>query len=88
MRIHFFTAPFILTERLLLTGLFHLVPPAVHGRYDEKSDRGRKEKSAKISKKAFADGSSLKEAALALGYVTEEEYDRWVVAKDMCNVDR
>ena len=46
------------------------------------------EKSAKISKKAFADGSSLKEAALALGYVTEEEYDRWVVAKDMCNVDR
>lgn len=45
------------------------------------------EKSAKISKKAFADGSSLKEAALALGYVTEEEYDRWVVAKDMCNVD-
>ena len=46
------------------------------------------EKSAKISKKAFADGSSLKEAALALGYVTEEEYDQWVVAKDMCNVDR
>ena len=46
------------------------------------------EKSAKISKKAFADGSSLKEAALALGYVTEEEYDRWVVAKDMCQVDR
>ena len=45
------------------------------------------EKSAKISKKAFADGSSLKEAALALGYVTEEEYDRWVVAKDMCHVD-
>ena len=46
------------------------------------------EKSAKISKKAYADGSSLKEAALALGYVTEEEYDQWVVAKDMCNVDR
>ena len=37
---------------------------------------------------AFADGSSLKEAALALGYVTEEEYGRWVVAKDMCHVDR
>ena len=46
MRIHFFTTPFILTECLLLAGLFHLVPPAVHGRYDEESDRGRKEKTA------------------------------------------
>ena len=33
------------------------------------------EKSPKIAKKAFADNSSLKEAALDLGYVTEEEYD-------------
>ena len=46
MRIHFFTTPFILTGCLLLAGLFHLVPPAVHGRYDEESDRGRKEKTA------------------------------------------
>lgn len=46
------------------------------------------EKSAKIAKKAFADNSSLKEAALDLGYVTEEEYDRWVDAKEMTNVDR
>ena len=44
MRIHFFTTPFICTGCLLLAGLFHLVPPAVHGRYDEESDRGRKEK--------------------------------------------
>lgn len=46
------------------------------------------EKSAKIAKKAFADNSSLKEAALDLGYVTEEEYDRWVDAREMTNVDR
>ena len=46
------------------------------------------EKSAEIAKKAFADNSSLKEAAMALGYVTEKEYDQFVVAKDMTNVDR
>ena len=46
------------------------------------------EKSAEIAKKAFRDNSSLKEAALQLGYVTEEEYDTFVVAKDMTNVDR
>lgn len=46
------------------------------------------EKSAQIAKKAFADNSSLREAALALGYVTPEEYDKWVVPKDMTNVDR
>ncbi len=46
------------------------------------------EKSAKIAKQAFADNSSLKEAALKLGYVTEDEYDTFVVAKDMTNVDR
>lgn len=46
------------------------------------------EKSAKIAKKAFADNSSLKEAALALGFVTEEEYNQWVVPRDMTNVDR
>ncbi|MGN0955149.1 hypothetical protein, partial [Dialister sp.] len=31
---------------------------------------------------------SLREAALALGFVTEEEYDKWVVPRDMTNVDR
>ena len=46
------------------------------------------EKSAQIAKKAFADNSSLRETAIALGYVTAEEYDRWVVPKDMTNVDR
>lgn len=46
------------------------------------------EKSAKIAETAFADNSSLKEAALKLGYVTEEDYDRFVVARDMTNLNR
>jgi len=36
------------------------------------------EKAAKIAKKAHAEGSSLREAALALGLVTEAEFDEWV----------
>lgn len=36
------------------------------------------ENAAKIAKKAHADGSTLKEAALALGLLTEEEFDAWV----------
>ena len=35
-------------------------------------------KAAEIAGKAHADGSTLKEAALALGYLTEAEYDEWV----------
>lgn len=46
------------------------------------------EKSAAIAHKAFAENSSLREAAIRLGYVTGEDYDAWVVAKDMTNVDR
>ncbi len=41
------------------------------------------EKSAKIALKAHRDGTSLREAALALGHVTEEQFDRWVVPADM-----
>ncbi len=36
------------------------------------------EKAAEIAKKAHRDGTTLKEAALELGYLTEEEFDRWV----------
>ena len=36
------------------------------------------DKSAAIAKKAHREGTTLKEAALALGHVTEEEFDRWV----------
>ena len=35
-------------------------------------------KAAEIANKAHAEGSTLKEAAMALGYLTSEEYDAWV----------
>jgi len=41
------------------------------------------EKAAKIAKRAHLEGTSLKEAAVALGYVTPEQYDRWVVPVEM-----
>ena len=41
------------------------------------------EKSAKIAKKAYKDGTNLKSAALALCYVTEEEFDAWVKPENM-----
>lgn len=42
------------------------------------------EKSASIAKKAHTEGSTLKDAALSLGYVTEAEFDAWVKPGDMC----
>ena len=36
------------------------------------------DKSAEIAKKAYTDNTTLKKAALDLGYVTEEEFDEWV----------
>ncbi|RIH90943.1 Fumarate hydratase class II [Calidithermus terrae] len=41
------------------------------------------DKAAAIAKKAHKEGTSLKEAALALGYLSEEEFDRWVVPMEM-----
>jgi fumarate hydratase class II len=41
------------------------------------------DKAAQIAKKAHADGTTLKEAALALGYLTEEEFDRDVRPEKM-----
>jgi fumarate hydratase class II len=38
---------------------------------------------AKIAKKAHKDGTTLKEAALALGLVTAEQFDQWVDARRM-----
>ena len=43
------------------------------------------EKAAKIAKLAFKDHSTLKEAALQLGFLTEEEFDAWVVPANMVN---
>jgi fumarate hydratase class II len=36
------------------------------------------DKAAQVAKKAHHDGTTLREAALALGFVTPEEFDRWV----------
>jgi fumarate hydratase class II len=41
------------------------------------------DKAGAIAKKAHKEGTNLKEAALALGYVSAEEFDRWVVPMDM-----
>jgi len=41
------------------------------------------EKSAKIAKKAHAEGTTLREAALALGFLTDEEFTEWVDPKKM-----
>ena len=44
------------------------------------------EKAAKIAKLAFKEQSTLKEAALKLGFLTEEEFDAWVVPANMVNL--
>ncbi|MES2105544.1 MAG: class II fumarate hydratase [Pseudomonadota bacterium] len=41
------------------------------------------DKAASIAKKAHKEGSSLREAALASGYVTAEQYEQWIVPIDM-----
>ncbi|HEX2386134.1 MAG TPA: class II fumarate hydratase [Candidatus Binatia bacterium] len=38
---------------------------------------------AKIAKKAHAEGTTLKEAALALGLVKAEDFDKWINPKEM-----
>ena len=42
------------------------------------------EKAAKIAKTAYENGTTLKEEAINLGYLTAEEFDAWVRPKDMC----
>ncbi len=41
------------------------------------------DRAAEVAKCAHREGSTLKQAALALGYVSAEDFDRWVVAKEM-----
>lgn len=41
------------------------------------------DKAAAIAKKAQHENTSLRQAALALDYVTEQDYDRWIVPLDM-----
>ena len=41
------------------------------------------DKAAQIAKKAHKEKTSLKSAALALGFLTSEQFDQWVVAREM-----
>ncbi|MBP1315903.1 class II fumarate hydratase [Herbaspirillum huttiense F1] len=41
------------------------------------------DKAAKIAKQAHHDGTTLKQAALALGYVTEEQFAEWIKPEQM-----
>ncbi|KTC31870.1 fumarate hydratase [Pseudomonas sp. ABAC21] len=41
------------------------------------------DKSAQIAKKAYAEGLTLRQAALDLGYLTDEEFDKWVRPENM-----
>ncbi|WP_419883329.1 class II fumarate hydratase [Peribacillus sp. B-H-3] len=44
------------------------------------------EKAAEIAKLAFSEHTTLKEAALKLGYLTPDEFDKWVNPENMVNL--
>ena len=46
------------------------------------------DRAAEIAKKAHREGSTLREAALALGYVNAQDFDRWVRADAMIGPSR
>ena len=41
------------------------------------------DKAAAIAEKAHKDGTTLKESALALGHLTEEQFVQWVIPANM-----
>ena len=41
------------------------------------------DKAAKIAKTAHRNGTTLKEEAINLGFLTAEEFDKWVRPEDM-----
>ena len=45
------------------------------------------DKAAQIAKKAYAENTSLRQAALALGYLSNEEFDSWVRPERMLEAD-
>ena len=47
-------------------------------------DEEEYEKAAKIAKTAYQNGTTLKEESVKLGYLTAEEFDKWVRPEDMC----
>ena len=46
------------------------------------------DKAAAIAKKAHREGTTLKAAALALGYVSEQQFDQWVRPEKMIGITR
>ena len=46
------------------------------------------DKSAEIAKKAYSEGLTLREAALQLGYLTDEQFDQWVKPENMLESGR
>ncbi|BBI99313.1 fumarate hydratase class II [Ferrigenium kumadai] len=46
------------------------------------------DRAAEIAKRAHHDGSTLKQTAIALGYVTAEDFDRWVIPAEMVHPTR
>ena len=44
------------------------------------------DKCAEIAKNAYNNNSTLKDEAIKLNYLTEEEFDKWVNPKNMCNL--
>ena len=41
------------------------------------------EKAAKIAKKAYEEGTTLREAALSSGFLTNDQFDEWVIPENM-----
>ena len=66
-------------DQLLGSSLMLVTALAPHIGYD---------KSAAIAKKAHKEGTTLKEAALALGHVNEAEFDKWVDPNQMLGPSR
>jgi fumarate hydratase class II len=46
------------------------------------------DRAAEIAKKAHREGTTLREAALALGYVSAADFERWVRADSMIGSGR
>ncbi len=42
------------------------------------------EKAAEIAKKAYQNGTTLREEGINLGYLTDKEFDAWIRPEDMC----
>jgi fumarate hydratase class II len=46
------------------------------------------DKASEIAKRAHHDGSTLKQTAVSLGYVTAENFDRWVIPAEMVHPNK